>query len=556
MIPGGGRPAAAQYRRGGGRRQNPSRGLSGSETSSIDRGQPGNRCSNRQSGGRNQANSTGARQTGDRHSSAGRTPIRRPNQTAGTNQRSSTEGCQNQTPRSQSTNSTDNCSNHGRSQPGRGHLNKATSGRGGGATGRFQLNTSQHVSHSSTTKQRQQPRTSTKSQRTPGKPKDPPETRRDLIERLKPLLTQSLAEWPSALGGMIANEILLLSDSELADLVDNREALALKIHETVQKLDRGSAARLGNSIKDFPPEVQKLSLRNYIYGICRQTRATDVAKAIATKLTDMDNSELLDLIGRPDDLTSKLNETAQELSDKNTIFEYLYPKVEGIQEDLAWEITIMLMEMDGRKLMSLLGSIEHLEDAIADAQKELKSLVPTKRVRKVIEFSPPELQKQMIAERVHPLVVQIAPPPLVGKVTGVLLKMLNAELLSLMENRKAFRSKVQEVLATGSPSSNKSSSVVPPSQLSKSVTTNAISNDKSAQSKIEVQSEKKCHPATNIQSFNSSDSIVRPETDSIECTECNYCGLSTDDSDGEDVLYSAFASSGSQRKLSSKVHEK
>jgi hypothetical protein len=206
--------------------------------------------------------------------------------------------------------------------------------------------------------------------------------------------------------------------------------------------------------------------------------------------------------------------------------------------------------------MSLLGSIEHLEDAIADAQKELKSLVPTKRVRKVIEFSSPELQKQMIAERVHPLVVQIAPPPLVGKVTGVLLKMLNAELLSLMENRKAFRSKVQEVLAAGSPSSNKSSSVVPPSQLSKSVTTNAISNDKSAQSKIEMQAEKKCHPTTNIQSFNSPDSIVRPETDSIECTECNYCGLSTDDSDGEDVLYSSFASSGSQRKLSSKVHEK
>lgn len=57
----------------------------------------------------------------------------------------------------------------------------------------------------------------------------------------------------------------------------------------------------------------------------------------------------------------------------------------------------------------------------------------------------PEAQKQMIGERLFPLVAKLQ-PDLAGKITGMLLEMDNAELLMLLESNEALVSKVDEAI--------------------------------------------------------------------------------------------------------------
>jgi polyadenylate-binding protein len=58
----------------------------------------------------------------------------------------------------------------------------------------------------------------------------------------------------------------------------------------------------------------------------------------------------------------------------------------------------------------------------------------------------PEQQKQMLGERLFPLVQRLQ-PELAGKITGMLLEMDNSELLLLLESPEALSSKVDEAIA-------------------------------------------------------------------------------------------------------------
>ncbi len=59
----------------------------------------------------------------------------------------------------------------------------------------------------------------------------------------------------------------------------------------------------------------------------------------------------------------------------------------------------------------------------------------------ILASVPPQEQKQMLGERLFPLIQQTQ-PDLAGKITGMLLEIDNSELLHILECRKSFRDKV------------------------------------------------------------------------------------------------------------------
>ncbi|XP_026111822.1 E3 ubiquitin/ISG15 ligase TRIM25-like [Carassius auratus] len=59
---------------------------------------------------------------------------------------------------------------------------------------------------------------------------------------------------------------------------------------------------------------------------------------------------------------------------------------------------------------------------------------------------PPQEQKQMLGDRLFPL-IQDMHPSLAGKITGMLLEMDNSELLHMLESTESLRSKVDEAVA-------------------------------------------------------------------------------------------------------------
>ncbi|NXI36477.1 EPAB protein, partial [Galbula dea] len=64
----------------------------------------------------------------------------------------------------------------------------------------------------------------------------------------------------------------------------------------------------------------------------------------------------------------------------------------------------------------------------------------------ILAAAPPQEQKQMIGERLYPL-VHAMHPSLAGKITGMLLEIDNSELLLLLESPDSLRSKMEEAVA-------------------------------------------------------------------------------------------------------------
>jgi polyadenylate-binding protein len=60
--------------------------------------------------------------------------------------------------------------------------------------------------------------------------------------------------------------------------------------------------------------------------------------------------------------------------------------------------------------------------------------------------APPEQQKQILGERLFPLIAALE-PMLAGKITGMLLEMDNGELLNLLESPEALSAKIKEAMS-------------------------------------------------------------------------------------------------------------
>jgi polyadenylate-binding protein len=59
--------------------------------------------------------------------------------------------------------------------------------------------------------------------------------------------------------------------------------------------------------------------------------------------------------------------------------------------------------------------------------------------------APMGVQKQMIGEKLFPLIARIS-PELAGKITGMMLEMDNSELLILLESEQQLRYKIEEAI--------------------------------------------------------------------------------------------------------------
>jgi polyadenylate-binding protein len=64
----------------------------------------------------------------------------------------------------------------------------------------------------------------------------------------------------------------------------------------------------------------------------------------------------------------------------------------------------------------------------------------------ILAAAPVEQQKQLLGERLFPLIHNLQ-PELAGKITGMLLEMDNTELLVLLESTESLTAKVDEAVA-------------------------------------------------------------------------------------------------------------
>lgn len=62
----------------------------------------------------------------------------------------------------------------------------------------------------------------------------------------------------------------------------------------------------------------------------------------------------------------------------------------------------------------------------------------------LLASAPPQEQKQLLGERLFPLIRRLA-PALAGKVTGMLLEIDNSELLHMLESPESLKAKVWEL---------------------------------------------------------------------------------------------------------------
>merc|ERR1719392_388435 len=64
----------------------------------------------------------------------------------------------------------------------------------------------------------------------------------------------------------------------------------------------------------------------------------------------------------------------------------------------------------------------------------------------MLAAAPPQEQKQMLGERLFPLIQRMY-PDLAGKITGMLLEIDNSELLHMLEHQESLKAKVEEAVA-------------------------------------------------------------------------------------------------------------
>ena len=94
------------------------------------------------------------------------------------------------------------------------------------------------------------------------------------------------------------------------------------------------------------------------------------------------------------------------------------------------------------KIVEVIKSPKHGEDDVMSN----KCKEPEPLTAQQLASASPEQQKNMIGERLYPLIHAMHPDQ-AGKITGMLLEMDNGELLNLLESPEALNAKIMEAIS-------------------------------------------------------------------------------------------------------------
>lgn len=96
----------------------------------------------------------------------------------------------------------------------------------------------------------------------------------------------------------------------------------------------------------------------------------------------------------------------------------------------------------------MIAAIPQMQPTMAQQMPQAAVLIQGQEplTASMLAAAPPQEQKQMLGERIFPL-IQTMYPDLAGKITGMLLEIDNSELVHMLEHQESLKSKVEEAVA-------------------------------------------------------------------------------------------------------------
>ncbi|KAF6162091.1 hypothetical protein GIB67_008220 [Kingdonia uniflora] len=218
------------------------------------------------------------------------------------------------------------------------------------------------------------------------------------------------------------------------------------------------------------PEHQRTLLGDKLYPLVDHLEH-DMAGKVTGMLLELDQPEVLHLLDSPKALKAKVSEAMEVLRNaaswlqsillgglvtqalsppkhqRRMLGEKLYPLVDQLEHELACQVTGMLLEMDQFQVLQLLESREGLKAKVAEAMEMLNTSQTIPVVDLVTRFANTscEHQKKMFGMSLNPLVDQLV-NEMFAKLTGMLLKLDQLEVLHLLVSLEAFKAKVVEAV--------------------------------------------------------------------------------------------------------------
>ena len=300
-----------------------------------------------------------------------------------------------------------------------------------------------------------------------------PEEQKQIIgERLYPLIQATHPDQAGKITGML----LEIDNAELLNMLESREALAAKTQEAVSLL------RAHNS-------KERVDIKNGERKFGRNGWKVRPGCPVWVSMEPQPLQKIIYIPGQEPLNTSLLARVSPE-EQKQIIGERPYPLIQATHPDQAGKITGLLLESDKAELLNMLESREALAAKTQEAVSLLRAHNSKERVdikngerkfgqngwkvrpgcpvwvsmepqplQKIIYIPgqeplntsllarvSPEEQKQIIGERLYPL-IQATHPDQAGKITGMLLESDKAELLNMLESREALAAKTHEAVS-------------------------------------------------------------------------------------------------------------